>query len=170
MTEIMFFILSLVTIIGALGTVISKNAYASALWMITAFVSMAGLFILLNAPFVAMLQIIVYAGAIAILILFVMMLLDRRVLDNKNKFNPQYFWGVILGVGLFSDLAVLAYKFKINMSDAGKNLTLHGSNTKMIGDVLFKHYLFPFEIIAIILLVALVGAIVLTKDDKKEAR
>ncbi len=170
MTEIMFFILSLVTIIGALGTVISKNAYASALWMITAFVSMAGLFILLNAPFVAMLQIIVYAGAIAILILFVMMLLDRRVLDNKNKFNPQYFWGVILGVGLFSDLAVLAYKFKINISDAGKNLTLHGSNTKMIGDVLFKHYLFPFEIIAIILLVALVGAIVLTKDDKKEAR
>ncbi len=170
MTQIMFFILSLGTIVGALGTVLCKNAYYSAMWMISAFVSMAGLFVMLNAPFVAMLQIIVYAGAIAILILFVMMLMDRRILNNKEKFNPQYFWGVILGVGLFSDLAVLALKFKINVSNAGKHLALQGSNTKMVGDVLFKHYLFPFEIIAIILLIALIGAIVLTKEDKKEAR
>lgn len=170
MTEIMFFILSLVTIAGALGTVISRNAYASALWMITAFVSMAGLFILLSAPFVAMLQIIVYAGAIAVLIIFVMMLMDRRVLENKQRFNPQYLWGVVLGIGLFADIAVLALKFKINISHAGANMVLNGSNTKMIGDVLFKNYLFPFEIIAIVLLVALIGAVVLTKEDKKEAR
>ncbi len=170
MTEIMFFILSLGTIAGALGTVLCKNAYYSAMWMISAFVNLAGLFVMLNAPFVAMLQIIVYAGAIAILILFVMMLMDRRVLDNKQKFNPQYFWGVILGAGIFADLSVLAFKFKINVSNAGKNLTLHGSNTKMVGDVLFKHYLFPFEIIAIILLIALIGAIVLTKEDEKEAQ
>ncbi len=170
MTQIVFFILSLGTIIGALGTVLCKNAYYSAMWMISAFVSMAGLFVMLNAPFIAMLQIIVYAGAIAILILFVMMLMDRRVLDNKQKFNPQYFWGIILGVGLFSDLAVLAFKFRINITNAGKSLMLHGSNTKMVGDVLFKHYLFPFEIIAIILLIALIGAIVLTKKDEEEAR
>ncbi len=170
MTQIVFFILSLGTIIGALGTILCKNAYYSAMWMISAFVSLAGLFVMLNAPFVAMLQIIVYAGAIAILILFVMMLMDRRVLNNKERFNPQYFWGIILGVGLFSDLAVLAFKFRINITNAGKSLTLHGSNTKMVGDVLFKHYLFPFEIIAIILLIALIGAIVLTKKDEEEAR
>jgi len=170
MTQIVFFILSLGTIIGALGTILCKNAYYSAMWMISAFVSLAGLFVMLNAPFVAMLQIIVYAGAIAILILFVMMLMDRRVLDNRQRFNPQYFWGILLGVGLFSDLAVLAFKFRINVSNAGKSLTLNGSNTKMVGDVLFKHYLFPFEIIAIILLIALIGAIVLTKKDEEEAR
>ncbi len=169
MTEIMFFILSIGTIIGAIGTILCKNAYYSALWMISAFVSLAGLFVMLNAPFIAMLQIIVYAGAIAILILFVMMLMDRRVLDNKYKFNPQYFWGVILGIGIFADMAVLAFKFKINIANAGKNLTLHGSNTKMVGDVLFKHYLFPFEITAIVLLIALIGAIILTKKDEEEA-
>lgn len=170
MAAIMFFILSLVTIGGALGTVIAKNAYSSALWMITAFLGVSGLFVMLNAPFIAMLQIIVYAGAIAVLILFVMMLMDRRVLENKDRFNPQYLWGAIFGVGLFTDLSVLALKFKIDISQAGKNLAINGSNTKMVGDMLFKHYLFPFEMIAIVLLVALVGSIVLSKDDKKEAK
>ncbi len=169
MAGIMFFILSITTLIGALGVVISRNAYASPLWMITAFVGMAGLFVMLNAPFVAMLQIIVYAGAIAVLILFVMMLMDRRVLSNRYRFNPQYFWGVIFGVGILTDLTVLALKFRINLSNAGKNLTLHGSNTKIVGDVLFKHYLLPFEIVAIILLIALVGAVVLTNKNTKEA-
>ncbi len=170
MVAIMFFILSLITIGGALGTVIARNAYSSALWMITSFLGVSGLFVMLNAPFIAMLQIIVYAGAIAVLILFVMMLMDRRVLENKDRFNPQYLWGAIFGAGLLADLLALALKFKIDISQAGKNLTINGSNTKMVGDVLFKHYLFPFEMVAIVLLVALVGAIVLSKDDEKEAR
>ncbi len=165
MAEFVFFVLALVTIVGALGTVISRNAYASALWMVAAFLGVSGLFIMLNAPFIAMLQIIVYAGAIAVLIIFVMMLMDRRVLNNKERFNPQYLWGVVLGVGLLADLSALAFKFRINLSHIGENLTLNGSNTKMIGDVLFKRYLFPFEITAIILLIALIGAVVLTRKD-----
>lgn len=168
MAELIFFVLSLVTIVGALCTVISKNAYASALWMITSFIGVSGLFVMLNAPFIAMLQIIVYAGAIAVLILLVMMLMDRRVLEDKKRFNPQYLWAVAFGLGLLADISVLAFKFRINLSHTGENLTLNGSNTKMVGDILFKHYLFPFELIAIVLLVALVGAIVLTKEDKKE--
>ncbi len=170
MAGIMFFVLSIVAIAGALGVVISRNAYASALWMITAFVGIAGLFVMLNAPFVAMLQIIVYAGAIAVLILFVMMLMDRRVLNNRYRFNPQYFWGVVFGVGMLADLTVLALKFKVNLSNAGKGLVLHGSNTKMIGEVLFKHYLLPFEVVAVILLIALVGAVVLTNKNSEEAK
>ncbi len=169
MAVIMFFILSVTTIAGALGTVVSRNAYASALWMITAFVGMAGLFVMLSAPFVAMLQIIVYAGAIAVLILFVMMLMDRRVLSNRYRFNPQYFWGVIFAAGIFADIAVLAFKLKINLANAGKNLAVNGSNTQMVGEVLFKHYLLPFEIIAIVLLIALIGAIVLTNKKSEEA-
>ncbi len=167
MTEVIFFVLSLVTIIGALGTVISRNVYSSVLWMITSFIGVSGLFVMLNAPFIAMLQIIVYAGAIAVLILITMMLMDRRLLENKERFNPQYLWAVVFGFGLFADIAVLAFKFKINLSHVGENLTFNGSNTKMIGNILFKHYLLPFELIAIVLLVALIGAIVLTKEDKK---
>ncbi len=165
MEAVVFYILATITVGGGLGVVISKNPYRAALWMVLSFVGIAGLFVMLHAQFNAMLQLIVYAGAIAVMITLTMMIMDRRHLDAIERFNPQPLWAAMFGVGIFADLAVLALKYKIDLSNVGKNLMLDSSNTKMIGDVLFKDYLFPFEITAIILLVALLGAVVLTKKD-----
>ncbi len=165
MEAIVFYILAIITVGGGLGVVISQNPFRAALWMVLTFVGIAGLFVMLHAQFNAMLQLIVYAGAIAIMIALTMMVMDRRNLNAIGRFNPQPLWAAMFGAGILADLAVLALKFKIDLSNAGKNLAIDGSNTKMIGDVLFKHYLFPFEITAIILLVALLGAVVLTKKD-----
>jgi len=167
MDAVMFYIISIITVGGAFGVLVSKNPYRAAMWMVLTFVGIAGLFIMLHAQFNAMLQIIVYAGAIAVMIVLVMMVMDRRTIEGLKRFNPQAVWPALIGAALLGDLAFLAYKFKINTSNAGKNLTINGSNTQMIGEVLFKHYLLPFEVTAIILLVALIGAVVLTKKDIK---
>jgi len=165
MEGIMFYVISAITVGGALGVLLSKNPYRAAMWMIFSFFGIAGLFIMLHAQFNAMLQIIVYAGAIAVMIMLVMMIMDRRTIESLKRFNPQFYWPALIGLALFADLAFLAYEFKIDTSNAGKNLAINGSNTQMIGEVLFKHYLLPFEVTAIILLVALIGAVVLTKKD-----
>lgn len=165
MEGIMFYIISAITVGGALGVLLSKNPYRAAMWMIFSFFGIAGLFVMLHAQFNAMLQIIVYAGAIAVMIMLVMMIMDRRTIETLKRFNSQFYWPALIGLALFVDLVFLAYKFKIDTSNAGKNLAVNGSNTQMIGEVLFKHYLLPFEVTAIILLVALIGAVVLTKKD-----
>ena len=165
MEGIMFYIISIITVGGALGVLLSRNPYRAAMWMIFSFFGIAGLFVMLHAQFNAMLQIIVYAGAIAVMIVLVMMVMDKRMLESIKRFNPQAFWPALIGIALLADLSFLAYKFKINVGNAGKHLTINGSNTQMIGEILFKHYLLPFEVTAIILLVALIGAVVLTKKD-----
>ncbi|AEA33216.1 NADH-quinone oxidoreductase subunit J family protein [Hippea maritima] len=167
MEAIVFYIIAILTVGGALGVLLSKNPYRAALFMVLAFFGIAGLFVMLHAQFNAMLQLIVYAGAIAVMITLTMMVMNRRTLEGLKRFNSQWYWAAFIGIGLLADLIALAYKFKIDLSNAGKNLALGGSNTKLIGEVLFKHYLLPFEITAIILLVALLGAVVLTKRDIK---
>ncbi len=165
MEAIMFFILALMSVGGAFGVLISKNPYRAAMWMVLSFFGIAGLFVMLHAQFNAMLQIIVYAGAIAVMIMLVMMVMDRRTIEGLKRFNPQPIWPALIGLALLADLGFIACRFKIDLSNAGKNLAINGSNTQMIGEVLFKHYLLPFEVTAIILLVALIGAVVLTKKD-----
>ncbi|WP_198018179.1 NADH-quinone oxidoreductase subunit J family protein [Hippea jasoniae] len=167
MEAIVFYIIALITVGSALGVVLSKNPYRAALWMVLTFFGIAGLFVMLHAQFNAMLQIIVYAGAIAVMIMLTMMVMDRRTIEGLKRFNSHAYFPALIGAGLLLDLAYLAIKVKIDLANAGKNLTMDGSNTKMIGEILFKHYLFPFEVTAIILLVALLGAVVLTKREIK---
>ncbi len=161
MLEFSFFVLALISVGSALGVVLAKDPIRSALWLISAFIGIAGEFIILHAQFIAMLQVIVYAGAIAVMIILTIMTMDRMTVSGVRRFNPQPIWGIAIGVGLLFDLVVLMAKVRINESSAGKNLVFHGSNVRMVGEVLFKHYLLPFEIVAIILLVALIGAVYL---------
>ena len=167
METIIFAIVSLIAIVGALGLVFAKNPYHSALWMVFSFVGLAGLLALLQAYFLTVLQLIVYAGAIVVMIAFVMMTIDFRKVGGLSKFVPQWLWGLIISFGLLIDLFILASKMKIDVSQSGKNLAIAGSNTKALGMELFTHYLFPFELVAIILLVALIGVVVLTKREIK---
>jgi len=142
----------------------SRNPVTSAMFLVLTIVSMAGLFVLLHAFFLAAVQVLVYAGAVIVLFLFVIMLLDLRA-EERRKIKA---FG--LATGLVSVLAVLAIILQTyRNSGIGANLpqpTLEGS-TNLLGSTLFTSYLLPFEILSILLLVAMVGVVLLSKKDLK---
>lgn len=165
---ILFLVLALVAIATALGMLFSKNAVYSALFLVLNFVTVAVFYLLLGAPFIAMSQITVYAGAIMVLFLFVIMLLGAENLP-KAEVLP---WQKPLAIGLAVVLVVEStYLFVTKARPAGDVLAPDASvngmeNLRQLGMVLFNEYLLPFEVTSILLLVAMVGAIVLTKKEK----
>ena len=166
---IVFLVLSLVAIATALGMLFSKNAVYSALFLVLNFVTVAIFYLLLGAPFIAMAQITVYAGAIMVLFLFVIMLLGAESLAPTNSLPWQkpmaILLSVILGVEavylLFtkasSGLTVTAPDASLNTMDSLREMSL----------ALFNNFLLPFEVTSILLLVAMMGAIVLTRQEKE---
>lgn len=166
---IVFLVLSLVAIATALGMLFSKNAVYSALFLVLNFVTVAIFYLLLGAPFIAMAQITVYAGAIMVLFLFVIMLLGAESLAPTNSLPWQkpmaILLSVILGVEaiylLFtkasSSLTVTAPDASLNTMDSLREMSL----------ALFNNFLLPFEVTSILLLVAMMGAIVLTRQEKE---
>ena len=166
---IVFLILSLVAIATALGMLFSKNAVYSALFLVLNFVTVAIFYLLLGAPFIAMAQITVYAGAIMVLFLFVIMLLGAESLAPTNSLPWQkpmaILLSVILGVEAVylllnragSNLAVAAPDASLNSMDSLREMAMS----------LFNNFLLPFEVTSILLLVAMMGAIVLTRQEKE---
>jgi NADH-quinone oxidoreductase subunit J len=141
----------------------SRNPVTSAMFLVLTIISMAGLFVLLHAFFLAAVQILVYAGAVMVLFLFVIMLLDL-----KEEVRRHYkTFGVVAGVLSVGALAAIAVRV-IWTSGIGQGLNprVEGA-TGTLGKMLFKQYLLPFEIVSILLLVAMVGVILLSKKDLK---
>jgi NADH-quinone oxidoreductase subunit J len=169
---ILFLVLALVAIATAMGMLISRNAVYSALFLVLNFVTVAVFFLLLGAPFIAMAQITVYAGAIMVLFLFVIMLLGAEALP-KREVLP---WQKPLAIGLAIVLAAEAtFLFVTKARPAGDVLPPGEAantmeNLRALGLSLFSDYLLPFEVTSILLLVAMVGAIVLTKRQKGEPK
>lgn len=165
---ILFLVLALIAIATAFGMLFSRNAIYSALFLVLNFITVAVFYLLLGAPFIAMAQITVYAGAIMVLFLFVIMLLGAESLP-KAQVLP---WQRPLAIGLAVVLAVeSAYLFITKARPAGDILPpAEAANTidnlRQLGMALFRDYLLPFEVVSILLLVAMVGAIVLTKKEK----
>jgi len=169
---ILFLILALVAITTALGMLFSKNAVYSALFLVLNFVTVAVFYLLLGAPFIAMSQITVYAGAIMVLFLFVIMLLGAERLAPAQVLPWQRPLAITLAVILVSEAA---YLLVTGARPAGDILTPGESinamqNIRDLGSVLFSKYLLPFEVTSILLLVAMVGAIILTKKQKGEQK
>ncbi len=145
----------------AIGVVHSKNIIHSALSMIVTFIGIAVVFILLEADFLALAQILIYAGAISILIVFAIMLTRKIEMKNSNPFNKLRWTGLIFCSGFFVIIARL-----ISVSNfTYKNLNIENT-IDAIADGFFGNYMIPFEVSAILLLVALVGAIILAKGVK----
>ncbi len=164
---ILFLVLSLIAIASALGMLLSRNAVYSALYLVLNFVTVAVFYLLLGAPFIAMAQITVYAGAIMVLFLFVIMLLGST--DLAGEFGWQKVWfpvslAVILVVEATYLLITKARPVGDVLSPAEAVNTTE--NLQQLGIALFRDYLLPFEVVSILLLVAMVGAIVLTKKEK----
>ena len=167
MSDVLFYIFAFLTVIcGALvvANPFSRNPVTSAMFLVLTIISMAGLFVLLHAFFLAAVQVLVYAGAVMVLFLFVIMLLDlkeeeRRKIKLLGLIAGVISVGAILGIFVKSLLAS-------RVGDKFATPTIEGG-TKKLGELLFSNYLLPFEIVSLLLLVAMVGVILLSKKDLK---
>lgn len=161
---IAFYAFAVTTIAGGLMTVMSRNPVHSVLWLILAFLSSAGLFVTLGAEFVAMLLIIVYVGAVAVLFLFVVMMLDVDFAEMKAEMARYMPLALLIGVVLLMQLGlafgVWGYSdgFETRLAQPIADV----QNTKQLGLLLYDDYLLIFQLAGLILLVAMIGAIVLT--------
>lgn len=165
--EIIFFILAGVALVSGVLVVFQRHPLRSALWLIVNFFAVAGLYLLAHAEFIAAIQIIVYAGAIMVLFLFVIMLLNLRLPEEVGKF--PHIGQKILGIVLAGFVALLAvYGFsQAKLPPAKEAAAIPLGNTEAIARSLFTDYLLPFEVTSVLLLVAIVGAVVLAKTRLK---
>jgi NADH-quinone oxidoreductase subunit J len=167
--EILFYIFATLTLLCGLLVVFnpfSRNPVTSAMFLVLTIICMSGLFVLLQAYFLAAVQILVYAGAVIVLFLFVIMLLDVKE-EERRRFQK---FGTFLGFAAVAGLGAIIIN-TIGQSGIGEALTAKGAGeTKELGKLLFTEYVLPFEIISVLLLVAMVGCILLSKrDEPKEA-
>jgi NADH-quinone oxidoreductase subunit J len=166
---LLFLILSLVAIVSAVAMLFSHNAIYSALFLILNFSTIAVFYLLLGAPFLAMVQITVYAGAIMVLFLFVIMLLGAEQLRTTQTISWQQPVAFLLGAILLVETVYLFLTtgyISTPLPPIASLVSDYGSPAA-IGELLFNQYLLPFEVTSVLLLVAMVGAIVLTKSEKK---
>jgi NADH-quinone oxidoreductase subunit J len=167
---IAFYLLALVTLASGLLVVSAKNPVHSVLFLITAFFSAAGLFVLLGAEFLAMLLIVVYVGAVAVLFLFVVMMLDIDFAALRQGFVSNLPVGGFVGLVLVGELVAVVAAVAQNGA-AARHVLPNASpggvpNTEAIGRVLYTDYVFFFQLAGLVLLVAMIGAIVLTLRHK----
>jgi NADH-quinone oxidoreductase subunit J len=164
---LLFLILALVAISTALGMLFSRNAVYSALFLVLNLATVAVFYLLLSAPFIAMAQITVYAGAIMVLFLFVIMLLGGEQLAPSNALPWQRpVAGILASILVIESIYLLLFRGRPAGEIQAATETF-GSPAN-IGEILFNKFLLPFEVTSVLLLVAMLGAIVLTKKDKGE--
>ncbi len=164
---ITFAVLALIAIAAALGMLLSRNAVYSALFLVLNFGTVAIFYILLNAPFIALTQVSVYAGAIMVLFLFVIMLLGTETLPTSKALPWQRPLAFVLALILAGEAAYLLFFRNVTSGTIPQPVQTFGS-PQAIGQALFNQYLLPFEVTSVLLLVAMVGAIVLTIKKKGE--
>ncbi len=165
----LFFLLAVLAIASALAMIINKNVVNSALFLVINMVSLAGIYLLLNAQFLAIIQILVYAGAIMVLFLFVIMLLNVQDEEKLfDKFRVKYFVAFLLGVAvtgqIFYSIAGVA-----DMLPAISEKMSYIGTVEAVGDVLYTKYLLPLEMTAILLTAAVVGALMVAQHKIKKA-
>ncbi|HNP22152.1 MAG TPA: NADH-quinone oxidoreductase subunit J [Panacibacter sp.] len=164
-SEILFWFLSVLALFSAVMVLVSKNPVHSVLWLIVVFFSISGHYLLLNAQFLAIVNIIVYAGAIMVLFLFVIMLMNLNRESEPQKNVWMKLFGVISG-GLLLTIFVSAFRSSADIFD--KTAQLNDGDVgliKNLGKVLFDQYAFPFEISSVLFLSAMVGAVVIGKKE-----
>ena len=170
-----FYLFAALTIASAVFVILARNPVHSVLWLILAFFNAAGLMVLLGAEFIAALLVIVYVGAVAVLFLFVVMMLDIDFSELRAGFIRNFPLGIAIALVLLAELVLGIGAYRAGALDlgtpAGDAAPLLGeSNIENIGVLLYGKYLFLFETAGIILLVAMVGAIVLTHRTRKDTR
>ena len=166
---ISFYLLSAVAVGAAFMVIAARNPVHSVMYLITTFFSAAGLFVLMGAEFLALLLVMVYVGAVAVLFLFVVMMLDVDFVELKQGFLQYLPMGAVVACVLLTEMILLG---AASLVSPGQTVAQAGSesNIAAIGDVLYTDYAFFFEAVGLILLLAMVGAIVLTLRHRKGVR
>ena len=168
---IFFYVFSVVTVAAAFMVIASRNPVHSVLFLILAFFNAAGLFILLGAEFLAMILVVVYVGAVAVLFLFVVMMLDVDFAELRQGFLQYLPIGAIVGLILLVELILVLGGALVSPETAAATAAptpplSQASNIAAIGELLYTRYIFFFQLAGIVLLVAMIGAIVLTLRHK----
>ena len=167
---IIFLGLAIVALATAISMLVSRNAIYSALFLVMNFITVAVLYLLLNAAFIALVQVTVYAGAIMVLFLFVIMLLGAEDVETSPSLPWQGPVAVILGLILAGELGFLLFGRGGTLAQGLQTAIEDFGSPASVGLELFRNYLIPFEITSVLLLVAMVGAIVLSRRERKESR
>jgi NADH-quinone oxidoreductase subunit J len=162
MLSFVFIVLSIITLGAALAVVTSKNLFHSALFLVLSFVGVAGLYILLGAGFLAAVQILVYVGAISILIIFAIMLTRRLMAKDLMQRNAQ--WGIsgLVALLLFAVLGFVLLRVNWPVVEA----VVPDESISILGQELMSTYVLPFEVASVLLLVALVGSIIIAREKE----
>lgn len=166
LTDILFYVFSAILLLSAITVITAKNAVHSVLYLILAFFNAAGIFVMLGAEYVAMLLVIVYVGAVAVLFLFVVMMLDIAAVKRVDLRRKHLFAGGIVGAALLAEMTLVFYSWK--SAETARDNALFPTTPeafgtpKALGNILYTNYLYPFQISGLILLVAMIGAITLT--------
>jgi len=172
--SITFYVFSLVAVLSALMVISARNPVHSVLFLILSFVNASGLFVLLGAEFLAMILVIVYVGAVAVLFLFVVMMLDINFVKLREGFLQYLPFGALLGIVLIIELGILFLTRSFSENSLSKFVETpminEIENTKLIGQVLYTDYFYLFQISGLILLVAMVGSITLTLRDRGQVK
>ncbi|MET0605431.1 MAG: NADH-quinone oxidoreductase subunit J [Beijerinckiaceae bacterium] len=172
MAAIFFYLFSGVMIASAFMVVASRNPVHSVLYLILAFVNAAGLFLILGAEFLAMILVVVYVGAVAVLFLFVTMMLDVDFAELRQGFQRYLPFGALIALVFLSELVVVVGAWAIDpkllkaVSDSATAIPTDVSNTRALGRLLYTKYVYYFQTAGLVLLVAMIGAIVLTLRER----
>jgi NADH-quinone oxidoreductase subunit J len=160
MLQLVFIILSIITLGAALAVVSNKNLFHSALFLILSFVGVAGLYVLLEAGFLAAVQILIYVGAISILIIFAIMLTRRLMAKELVQRNAQWGISALVALLLFAVLGLVL--LRVNWPVVGGDVS--AESISILGQELMNTYTVPFEVASVLLLVALVGSIIVARE------
>jgi NADH-quinone oxidoreductase subunit J len=174
---IMFYVFAAVAVASGVMVISARNPVHSVLFLILAFFNSAGLFVLMGAEFLAMLLVIVYVGAVAVLFLFVVMMLDIDFEELRSGFMRYMPVGALVGLILLAELILVFGSWVIAPSVAGvaaaplpPDAAARITNARALGDLLYTRYIFAFQAAGVILLVAMIGAIVLTLRHRPDMR
>jgi NADH-quinone oxidoreductase subunit J len=167
---IIFLGLAAVAIATAVSMLISRNAIYSAIFLVMNFITIAVLYLLLNAAFIALVQVTVYAGAIMVLFLFVIMLLGAEHVETSRNMPWQLPVALFFGLVLVGEFGLMLYTRMDALTESVQAVVEGFGSPASVGSELFRTYLIPFEVTSVLLLVAMVGAIVLSRNDRKESR
>jgi NADH-quinone oxidoreductase subunit J len=168
---IAFYLFATLTIASAVAVIFARNPVHSVLWLIMAFFNAAGLMLILGAEFIAMLLVIVYVGAVAVLFLFIVMMLNIDFAALRSGFTKNLPFGLIIAIVLLAEIILAVSAWKAGPVTGGAQPPAATQpNIEAIGELLYSRFLFPFEIAGLILLVAMIGAIVLTHRSRGDVR
>ena len=166
-----FYLFAMLLLASAVLVILARNPVHSVLWLIAAFFNAAGLMVLVGAEFIAMLLVIVYVGAVAVLFLFIVMMLNIDFSQLRSGFTKNLPFGLLVALVLLAEMFVAVSAWKAGpVTGNVQPAAATQPNIEAIGELLYTRFLFPFEIAGLILLVAMIGAIVLTHRSRGDVR